>query len=156
MSNFRPTRTCPHRLCQPLHLSFVVVGLVVLLGLSSTQPWLIGIALVGLLFSLGIYQLVHGQGLVATAREEAADTVAVTVRAGWTRAAVALDVVYTLTFLAVAVGVFQTRSSGSWDAPTTGLDWVWLVVGGCVFTLAHEVLHRRSVRITKTPQEATS
>lgn len=59
-------------------------------------------------------------------------------------------------FLAVAVGVLQTRSSGSWDAPASTLDWVWLVAGGCAFTLAHEGLHRRSVRITKTPQEATS
>ncbi|MFD9443354.1 hypothetical protein [Streptomyces sp. NPDC060001] len=156
MSDFRPTRTCPHRLCRPLHFTAAVAGLVVLISLGPVQPWLIGLSLVGLLFSIGIYQLVHRQTMVDTVREEVAKTATITVRSGWARAAAAMDALFAMVFLFMCVSIFQTRLDQAWEPPASNTGWMTSVGGGVALTLLFEVLHRRAVRITPATEGSKS
>lgn len=147
MSSFRPTRICPHRLCRPLHLISGTGGLLVISAVASVSPWILGTCAVGVLFSIGVYQLIHRQSMVDTVREEVEETVIVTQRPHWARAAAAVDALWAVFILTMLAGLLNGRSSGGWEEPPTAASLLVSVAIGVVLMLLTEVLHRRAARV---------
>ena len=156
MTNFRPTRACPHPLCRPLHAISAAAALITAAAVAPHSPWILGLLAVGGLFTIGIYQLVHRQTMVDSIKEELHETVTVTARPGWARAVAVVDVIWTVITLAVLASVLADQSDGWGESPSRTLLLASVAVG-VVLTAATEGLHRRAVNIqriqTGTPTE---
>ncbi|MCX4885929.1 hypothetical protein [Streptomyces sp. NBC_00847] len=158
MTDFRPTRTCPHRLCKPLHGITALAGLVFLSAMAADQPWLIALFVIGGLLSFAVYQLVHRQTMVDTARQELAGAVTVTVRTGWARAAAALDGAYVLAMLAMCASALRAQSTDAWSPPNTQAGLLAPLGIAVALMVLTEVLHKNAVRVhvTTAAKETTT
>jgi hypothetical protein len=148
MTAYRPTRSCPHPLCRPLHLIAATGSLLAVAAVARFSPWILGLLAVGSLFSVGIYQLVHRQTMVASIKEELHETVTVTARPGWARAAAAVNVAWSVIVLAVLASVFADQSASGLGSPSR-ITLLASVAVGVALTATTEVLHRRAVHIER-------
>lgn len=153
MTTYRPTRACPHPLCRPLHATATAGVLLTASAVAPISPWFLGLLLVGALFSVAIYQLVHRQTMTASIKEEIHQTVTVTARPAWARAAAALDAVLTVLILVLLAVVLTNRSDSSWGASPSPNTLLAGVAGGVVITAIGEGLHRLAVRIQPVQTE---
>jgi hypothetical protein len=153
MTTYRPTRSCPHPLCRPLHLIAAAGALLAVAAVAPYSPWILGLLAVGALFSVGIYQLVHRQTMVASVKEELNQSVTITTRPAWVRAAVAMDVIWTVLVLATLASVLTDRSASGLGEPSRPALLAAVAVG-VALTVTAEGLHRRAVRIQRV-QPAT-
>ncbi|MGW0837117.1 hypothetical protein [Streptomyces prunicolor] len=148
MTTHRPTRTCPHPLCRPLHAIAATGSLLVAAAVAPHGPWIIGILVIGGLFSAAIYQLVHRQTMVASIKEELHQTVTITARPAWARAAAIVDAIWTVIVLAMLASVLADQTASDWGTPSR-ITLLASVAVGVVLTATTEGLHRRAVHIER-------
>lgn len=147
MTAYRPTRLCPHRLCRPLHLIAGIGGLLAITAMASVSLWILGSFAVGILFSFGVYHLVHGQSMVNTVLEEVQGTAVVIQRPFWARAAVAVDALWAVATLMLLVSVLTDRSSSELEATPSPVGLLGSIAVGVFLMGLTEVLHRRGARV---------
>lgn len=153
MSEFHPTRSCPHRLCRPLHGVNAVAGLAAVMAIVRVQPLEIILFAVLAVIGVATYQLVHKQSVVSTALEEAeAETTGkplnVHVRPGWATVAIALDALFMVMALLLVAAVFTDRSGGSDFVPSADVAGYLAIGVGVAFMAANEIAHRRAAHVT--------
>lgn len=115
-------------------------------AVASEALWILGSVLVGLLFSFGIYHLVHRQSMVDTLREEVEQTAVVTPRTSWARAAATLDALWTVFILVMLSTVIADRSPGGLENPS-GASFLASVALGAFAMWMTEAIHRRAARV---------
>ena len=117
------------------------------MAVASEALWILGLMAVGVLFSFGIYHLVHRQSMVDTVREEVEETVIVTQRPSWARAAAVVHVLWTLFILMTLASVLAGQSSEGWEEPPTTAGLLGSIGFGVALMLVTEVVHQRAARV---------
>lgn len=131
-------------------------GLLVITAVASVSPWILGTCTVGLLFSVGIYHLVHRQSVVDTVREELEETVVVTQRPVWARAAATVDALWAVFILTILAGLLANGPSDGLEEPPTASSLLMSVAIGVAMLLLTEVLHRRAARVEVRTERAAA
>lgn len=133
MSEFKPTRGCPHRWCRVTHLSssamiMIFIGYVLLGGIESIV-YLIASMAVGYL----AIRTVHGRSLTDVVAQDIAEQLSKTthliVRPVWARIAIGLDLTILAVATVAAASAITNPSSASINTPTSTV-LPGLLVGG--------------------------
>ena len=150
MSTFKPTRSCPHRLCRPMHLALAGLGVVVVVQLMFHGIASVLFVAALMVLGFGALRLLSGKTLTEEILEEAAEVAAgveLIVRPVWAAIAVGFDVLYVCS-AALLIGMLFTQPTESMvpGASTGAFIVVGVSVGLQVFA---QFAHRQATRPAK-------
>lgn len=150
MTDYRPTRMCPHRLCRPTHIGLGILGIVFIAQLMLTS--LLTIVFMGILsvISFAVARLIHQKSLHDQVLEDAVDRTAdrvLLVRTGWANTAVTLDALFLVVAAVVVSELFTGGGKATMPTPAnTGI----LTIAACIgISALSEFAHRQATRPVK-------
>lgn len=149
-TDYRPTRSCPHRLCRPVHAVGAVAGICVFAQFAfHSLTGLVYLALMSVL-GYGVFRAVHNKTMQQAINDDLAEECAgveLVARPGWTNIAIGCDLLFALCGGSVNVLLFRGDAVGTVPTPdAAGYTAIGIAVG---LMLLAEVSHRQATRPAK-------
>jgi hypothetical protein len=147
---YRPTRQCPHRWCNRLHLSLAGLGVVIIAQTMFTGLMSVLFMAAIVAIAVGVGRLISGKSLMRQAMDEAVEAavgIHLVVRRGWALAAVGCDGFYVLNGgLSIGYLFAHPHTSSVPESSTAGYIAVGVVIGLLAFS---QFAHRQATRPAK-------
>lgn len=160
----RPTRLCPHRFCRPAHSAVLVVGLVWLIPLLYQGGVLVLWFLVAMLIGVAAWKLINrDRGMIEESQEDRSARCEVhehtvpqmTERKGWSRTAVALDIMFLLVLAAEAYFTVMDPVSSGQEQISAAVD-IPAQVGAFALLLFYHYAHKKGTSLAPAPVPSTA
>lgn len=149
-TDYRPTRSCPHRLCRPTHVVGAVAGLCAFAQLAFHSIVGLAFMLAMAVLGYGVFRAVHNKTMWQVINSDLAEEAAgveLIARPGWTNIAIGCDLLFTLSGGAVNIMLFRGDTAGTVPTPdAAGYAGIGIGVG---LMLLAEVSHRQATRPAK-------